>query len=350
MSVVTRDHWITLPIPQDVVLRLNSMANSQKTKIINKDPTFKLGFTEMSLSEATPIIEDPGGNDFLHTIDTFRDPLARTNPGQDYLPPSLPIVPYDGSPAAPILSVPSADSAYRGAPTTSHDDYIDAHNYDDDIGGSSDIENNSNNNSNLSSSEEDKDIPLEIPTITNDTIEQDEQPDIIQDADIAPMELNPTINNRNNLRSNPKKKVFEEYAFRITVKKALKTFGKAAQDSISAELLQLLEKKVFQPVLFSKLSHKQRKSIIRSHMFLKEKFKASGLFDKLKARLVAGGDQQDRSLYDDISSSTVSITTILLIIIFIAALEGRIVITVDIAGAYHLNADIISSVRSSNAN
>ena len=31
-------------------------------------------------------------------------------------------------------------------------------------------------------------------------------------------------------------------------------------------------------------------------MFLKEKFTASGEYDKLKARLVAGGDQQDPDL------------------------------------------------------
>jgi hypothetical protein len=32
-------------------------------------------------------------------------------------------------------------------------------------------------------------------------------------------------------------------------------------------------------------------------MFLKEKFTASGEYDNLKARLVAGGDQQDKELY-----------------------------------------------------
>jgi hypothetical protein len=33
-------------------------------------------------------------------------------------------------------------------------------------------------------------------------------------------------------------------------------------------------------------------------MFLKEKYLASGEFDKLKARLVAGGNQQDKDMYD----------------------------------------------------
>ena len=55
-------------------------------------------------------------------------------------------------------------------------------------------------------------------------------------------------------------------------------------------------------------------------MFLKEKFKPSGAFDKLKSRLVAGGHHQDRSLYRD--SCVFAIATI-------AHHERRAVATVD---------------------
>jgi hypothetical protein len=124
----------------------------------------------------------------------------------------------------------------------------------------------------------------------------------------------------------------EHYGFRITVNKAIKKFGDKAKSSIRQELSQLLEKNVFIPVDSKHLTNAQLKSAIRSHMFLKEKHLPSGDFDKLKSRFVAGGNEQDKSLYDDISSSTASTETVFLIAT-IAAHERRVVITVDITGA-----------------
>ena len=69
-----------------------------------------------------------------------------------------------------------------------------------------------------------------------------------------------------------------------------------------------------------------------------EKFTASGTFDKLKSRLVAGGDCQDKSLYDKLSSPTVAHETVMMVLA-IAAIERRNVATVDITGAY-LECDI----------
>ena len=63
-----------------------------------------------------------------------------------------------------------------------------------------------------------------------------------------------------------------------------------------------------------------------------------GSFHKLKARLVAGGDQQDKSLSEDLSSPTVS-TSAVFTLLAIAAHEERRVAVVDISGAY-LNADM----------
>jgi hypothetical protein len=73
-------------------------------------------------------------------------------------------------------------------------------------------------------------------------------------------------------------------------------------------------------------------------MFLKDKFLASGAFERFKARLVAGGNGQDRSLYENLSSPTVA-TTSVFTILAIAATEKRKVIVVDIGDAF-LHADL----------
>ena len=73
-------------------------------------------------------------------------------------------------------------------------------------------------------------------------------------------------------------------------------------------------------------------------IFMKDKFTASGEFEKFKARLVAGGDQQEKELYENLSSPTGSITS-MLSVAAIAAWGGRPVTVMDIRGAFH-NADI----------
>jgi hypothetical protein len=100
--------------------------------------------------------------------------------------------------------------------------------------------------------------------------------------------------------------VTPEYALNITVKEALRTRGLEARRVILKELRQMIEKKVWKVVHRSALTPAANGAVIRSSMFLKEKFLPSGEFEKLIARLVEGGDQQDKDLYDDLSAPTVS--------------------------------------------
>ena len=97
--------------------------------------------------------------------------------------------------------------------------------------------------------------------------------------------------------------------------------------------MQMDKKHVFHPRDPKTLTRKQLKAVIRSSIFLKEKYLPSGEFEKLKARLVAGGHMQDKSLYEDISSPTVS-TSAVFAVAAIAAKEKRHVVTLDIGGAY----------------
>ena len=133
-----------------------------------------------------------------------------------------------------------------------------------------------------------------------------------------------------------------EYEMNITVKEALRSRGAEAERVILKELAQMRDKKVWTPVHISVLTSTEKHGIIRSQMFLKEKYLPTGEFEKLKARLVAGGNQQDKDLYDDLSSPTVS-TSVVMTVFCIAAHELRNAVVVDIGGAY-LNADMDTGV------
>ena len=128
----------------------------------------------------------------------------------------------------------------------------------------------------------------------------------------------------------------------ISVKEALRTIGEEASRVIVQELKQMLDKGVWVPIAGGKLNATQRSAIIRSSMFLKRKNNPDGNFNKLKARLVAGGDQQNKGLYDDLSSPTVS-TSAVFTLIAVAAHERRHVAVVGISGAY-LNANMSKGV------
>jgi len=97
-------------------------------------------------------------------------------------------------------------------------------------------------------------------------------------------------------------------------------------------------------VLKSTLTQKQLKKILRSSMFIKKKVDLTGKFLKLKARLVADGRGEDRTLFkdSDINSPTVSLSS-LLTIASIAAAKGLHVVTMDVGSAY-LNAEMKDDV------
>jgi hypothetical protein len=86
------------------------------------------------------------------------------------------------------------------------------------------------------------------------------------------------------------------------------------------------------------------RAVIRSSMFLKKRAEraCSEEFEKLKARLVAGGDQQDKELYGDLSAPTVS-TCSVFTVLTIDAHEGRKAAVVDIRGAF-LDAEMTTGI------
>jgi hypothetical protein len=184
------------------------------------------------------------------------------------------------------------------------------------------------------------DAPIEADT----DIEQGDDVENMNDSATATQEAPSRQSGRYNLRDI--KRVQYQYqinrcrartqsVFNMSVRDAISRYGDKAEDAITKELQQLMEKGVFKPVHMKDLSAEERRSIIPSKMFLKDKYKADGAFDKIKARLVAGGHRQDRGQYteDQISSPTVNLSHVF-IVGTIAAEERRKVVTADIGTAY----------------
>jgi hypothetical protein len=130
------------------------------------------------------------------------------------------------------------------------------------------------------------------------------------------------------------------YILNMKIEEAMKVKPQEAEQSILKELRSIHDKGTFKPIHIRDLSYQQRKSIIPSKLFLKDKYSPDGTFEKLKSRLVGGGHRQDRTLYEDHerSSPTLS-TTGLFTIAGIAAKRGWDRATADIGTAY-LNAKL----------
>jgi hypothetical protein len=80
----------------------------------------------------------------------------------------------------------------------------------------------------------------------------------------------------------------------------------AAKEAIKKELAQLVEELVaIVPV--KRTSFPKGVTILKSHMFLINKYLADGGFDKVKARLAADGRDQDPEMFPNKSSPTVAI-------------------------------------------
>jgi hypothetical protein len=104
----------------------------------------------------------------------------------------------------------------------------------------------------------------------------------------------------------------------------------------------MIKKGVFSPVSPDSLSADEKRNVIPSFIFLKQKYKPNGDIDKVKARLVGVGNHQDKTIFQDTSSPTANINHIF-IETTLAAAKGDKIATLDIGAAY-LNADMTDSV------
>ncbi|MCE2996668.1 MAG: hypothetical protein LW863_13795 [Flammeovirgaceae bacterium] len=120
----------------------------------------------------------------------------------------------------------------------------------------------------------------------------------------------------------------------MSAKKGLKHFGKAGTEAIVAEMAQIHYRRVIKPRMASSLTREQKRDALRYLMFLKQK--KSG---RIKARGCADGRKQRLwKNKEDTSAPTVRTESVFLSAA-IDAMEGRVVVTVDVPGAF-MQADI----------
>ena len=125
----------------------------------------------------------------------------------------------------------------------------------------------------------------------------------------------------------------------IKTTEAIQMYGQDARDAILSELHQMHTMKVWEPVK----TVPENQKIIPSFIFFKEKYDASGIYQKLKARIVAGGHLQRREdVQSKTSSPTISVNSVFIIAMLAAKKKWKRRVG-DIAGAY-LNAIMLDVI------
>ena len=310
-SIISRDHWTPLPMPRNVIDHLNALADLDKKGRGAHDLVLSRGTTIIELQdyEDVPVPYEPPA-----TVGAL--PPAVTDPLQEPVP-----MPVQEEPEIAI-SIPGSSSAQERAPLE-HLPQVEQVNADPPVGGEVD---------HPTIGVDHPTIGVDHPTTEDEVAESSPVIDDAQEQPVVPEtppRRYPLRANRTNFRD------YHKYVANITLKKGIKTFGSQAQDAMISELRQILGLETWAPEDPSELTGAEIRATIFSSMFFKEKFTPQGVFDKLKARLVANGSQQDRTLYDvsSISSPTVSLKSVFLGA-GIAAAEKRFTYTVDLIAAY----------------
>jgi hypothetical protein len=244
--IVIRNQWTILPIPSTAIEHMNHLAKSQRRQL-SKDPIYSVGQPLLSNALGELIIDLEG-----------LDPAEFAVPEQ---------INNEINPVQEVL--------------------IDEEQIQGEI---NEMENNNDENNN------DEEIfnpkPFE-PTHQYST--RSRGPIIQSDQN---QNQNQNINQSN---------IHVESILNISLSKGKKLFGnEKANAAALAEIKQLIEFNVFEPVIFNLLTLEEKMSVIHSSLFLKEKYDAAGIFEKLKGRIVSGGNEQDKSIYSEseISSPT----------------------------------------------
>jgi hypothetical protein len=130
--------------------------------------------------------------------------------------------------------------------------------------------------------------------------------------------------------------IIQFIAMRSSMSRALKdnTRGQAVKKAIEAEIANLEQPGVLQPVHFRDIPKEHRRDIIGTYMFHTEKYKADGSFDKDKCRLVLLSNLRNQDSIGETFCPTVNPISVFTQLNLAAVREGTSLATYDIKGAF----------------
>jgi hypothetical protein len=132
--------------------------------------------------------------------------------------------------------------------------------------------------------------------------------------------------------------IIQFIAMRSSMSRALKdnTRGQAVKKAIEAEIANLEQPGVLQPVHFRDIPKEHRRDIIGTYMFHTEKYKADGSFDKDKCRLVLLSNLRNQDSIGETFCPTVNPISVFTQLNLAAVREGTSLAAYDIKGAFLL--------------
>ena len=369
-SLVRRLRAIELPIPNEVIDRINMMCNIDNKNIKVKSgryPTFKTNW-DMYDTEDNNVIEE---NEFVHVDDIVQPTIQPAAEGNVYMGMNREMeeeiinedtyVVTDNNPEM-VRNIEGGNEVENNifkddVQLQENDNINEGNSYDenDNIDNNNDDNNDNDDNNNDDSNNDNNTGNNE--NIMDGADHSDEVNDEVIKRRYVRRTMEPT---KMNLRSRNKEVTPGIYESMIvnkgkemnniknhtilisqinnnknmSIQEAIDKLGERAVTSIEKEMRMIkLEKNAIEGVKLKDLSYEQKRKIIPSKLFLKEKYTASGEFEKLKARMVAGGHKQERTVNEQISSATVSTSSVFMVA-NIAAKERRAVAVIDFPGAY----------------
>ncbi|MGL4350555.1 MAG: reverse transcriptase domain-containing protein, partial [Plesiomonas shigelloides] len=339
--VLTRTHWTKLPMPQDVITRVNDMGRQQR----NPGGLEFLNRAQMPFNnddeddEADPAFAD--GN--ADPIDAFDDHPAFADGEVDPLGTDVP----ENADVQPDEIADNIEGVYDDEEIPFGHDNNEGVYGDEEIPpphtnyGDEEIPPTHDNEDSVAEADplhapEPAEQTTDAPPATNmDTIFDQRYGPRTSGHNLRPRRernyghLHATFAESNGVDNDAEDEVLGFAMQQVSMKKGIKLFGEKGTAAVETELQQLHDRKVMEPVDGKKLSWEEKRKALPYLMFLKDKRDG-----KVKARGCADGRKQRvYTAKEEASSPTVSIESILLTCV-IDAEEERDVATADIPGAF----------------